>query len=47
VKTYLVTQGIPTERIFSVEGFGRTRPAVPNDTPANREKNRRVEIVIE
>jgi outer membrane protein OmpA-like peptidoglycan-associated protein len=47
VQAYLVTQGIPTERISSVEGLGRTRPAAPNDTPANREKNRRVEIVIE
>jgi len=47
VRDYLVEQGIPAARIPSVEGFGRTRPAAPNDTPANREKNRRVEIVIE
>jgi outer membrane protein OmpA-like peptidoglycan-associated protein len=47
VRDYLVEQGIPTQRIPSTLGFGRTRPAAPNDTPANREKNRRVEIVIE
>ena len=47
VKGFLVEQGIPAERIPAVEGFGRTRPAAPNDTPPNREKNRRVEIVIE
>jgi outer membrane protein OmpA-like peptidoglycan-associated protein len=47
VRDYLAEQGIPAARIPSVEGFGRTRPAAPNDTPTNREKNRRVEIVIE
>ncbi|HEV7366893.1 MAG TPA: OmpA family protein [Gemmatimonadales bacterium] len=47
VRDYFVLQGIPTERISSTEGLGRTSPAAPNDTPANREKNRRVDIVIE
>jgi outer membrane protein OmpA-like peptidoglycan-associated protein len=47
VRDYLVEQGIPIQRIPSTQGLGRTRPAAPNDTPANREKNRRVEIVIE
>jgi outer membrane protein OmpA-like peptidoglycan-associated protein len=47
VKDYLVGQGIPIERIPSTRGLGRTSPSAPNDTPANREKNRRVEIVIE
>jgi outer membrane protein OmpA-like peptidoglycan-associated protein len=47
VRNFLVEQGIPTERILSTEGFGRTRPIAPNDTRANREKNRRVDIVIE
>lgn len=31
---------------FAVTGFADTRPLVPNDTPQNRGKNRRVEIVI-
>jgi outer membrane protein OmpA-like peptidoglycan-associated protein len=47
VRNFLVEQGIPVERIPSTQGFGRTRPIAPNDTKANREKNRRVDIVIE
>ena len=47
VRNFLVEQGIPAERIRSTQGFGRTRPIAPNDTRANREKNRRVDIVIE
>ena len=47
VRDFLVEQGIPSERILSTEGFGRTRPIAPNDTRSNREKNRRVDIVIE
>jgi outer membrane protein OmpA-like peptidoglycan-associated protein len=47
VRSFLVVQGIPAERIPSTQGFGRTRPIAPNDTRANREKNRRVDIVIE
>jgi outer membrane protein OmpA-like peptidoglycan-associated protein len=47
VRNFLVEQGIPVERIPSTQGFGRTRPIAPNDTRANREKNRRVDIVIE
>jgi outer membrane protein OmpA-like peptidoglycan-associated protein len=47
VRNFLLEQGIPTERIISTQGFGRARPIAPNDTRANREKNRRVDIVIE
>jgi len=47
VRDFLVTQGIPAARIPSTQGFGRTKPIAPNDTRANREKNRRVDIVIE
>ncbi len=47
VRNFLVEQGIPTEKIPTTQGFGRTRPIAPNDTRANREKNRRVDIVIE
>ena len=28
------------------EGLGDTRPVVPNDSPQNRAKNRRVELVL-
>jgi outer membrane protein OmpA-like peptidoglycan-associated protein len=47
VRNFLVEQGIPTARIPSTQGFGRTKPIAPNDTRVNREKNRRVDIVIE
>jgi outer membrane protein OmpA-like peptidoglycan-associated protein len=47
VRSFLVGQGIPEARIPSTQGFGRTKPIAPNDTRANREKNRRVDIVIE
>ena len=32
---------------FSAVGYGEYRPAFPNDSEENREKNRRVEIFIE
>lgn len=36
---------MPAER-FVLEGYADTRPLVPNDTSANRAKNRRVEIIV-
>jgi outer membrane protein OmpA-like peptidoglycan-associated protein len=27
-------------------GFGETKPLVPNDSPANKQKNRRVEFTV-
>ena len=45
VYSYFLGQGIPTERMRTV-GYGRTKPLVPNDTPANRARNRRVEIHV-
>ena len=46
VLRYLVEQkGLDRKRI-SAGGYGEERPLVPNDTPANRAKNRRVEIVV-
>jgi type VI secretion system protein ImpK len=35
----------PADR-YSVEGRGETEPLVPNDSPANRARNRRVDIVV-
>lgn len=44
VKTYLIEHGnIDGDRI-SVEGKGSNNPVAPNDTEANRTKNRRVEF---
>ena len=39
----LIRAGLPKERIV-VAGFGDNAPLVPNDTPAHRAVNRRVEI---
>jgi outer membrane protein OmpA-like peptidoglycan-associated protein len=47
VRDFLMEQGIPAERIPSTQGYGRTKPIASNDTKANRERNRRVDIVIE
>jgi chemotaxis protein MotB len=44
VLRYLVErQGIDPKRLMAV-GYADTRPLVPNDTPENRAKNRRVEF---
>ena len=43
-RSYLVSKGIDGSRITSV-GHGAERPVAPNDTPENREKNRRIEVV--
>lgn len=45
VRNYLLTQGVPAERI-SAKGYGKTRPKVNNDTPENQAINRRVEFEI-
>ncbi|MDR6564448.1 MULTISPECIES: OmpA family protein [unclassified Arcicella] len=45
VRNYLLTQGVPAERI-SAKGYGKNRPKVANDTPENQAINRRVEFEI-
>jgi outer membrane protein OmpA-like peptidoglycan-associated protein len=45
VRNHLVSQGINPARI-TVDGMGESQPVVPNDTEANRAKNRRVEITL-
>jgi outer membrane protein OmpA-like peptidoglycan-associated protein len=45
VKSYLVSKQITESRIES-EGYGETKPVVPNDTDENKLMNRRVEFVI-
>jgi outer membrane protein OmpA-like peptidoglycan-associated protein len=44
-KQYLVSKGISEKRIFT-RGWGPENPVAPNDTEANRAKNRRVEMRI-
>ena len=41
----MIKTGVPATRM-TVTGYGETRPRFPNDSEANRLKNRRVEIVI-
>ncbi len=45
VREYLVAQGINSDSVTS-RGLGKTQPIAPNDTNANRQKNRRVEMVV-
>jgi outer membrane protein OmpA-like peptidoglycan-associated protein len=45
VKDYLVKKGVNAETI-TAQGFGESKPIVPNDNDANRERNRRVEFKI-
>jgi outer membrane protein OmpA-like peptidoglycan-associated protein len=44
-RDYLAARGVASNR-FTVEGRGSHEPVAPNDTPANRAKNRRVEIFV-
>ena len=43
----LFDDGFIQQDRFSVAGFSDTRPLVPNTTPENRRKNRRVEIILQ
>ncbi|HVG23403.1 MAG TPA: OmpA family protein [Thermoanaerobaculia bacterium] len=45
VRDYLRARGIPASRM-TVTGLGETTPVATNDTPAGRQQNRRVELVI-
>ncbi|MHC6203971.1 OmpA family protein [Breznakiellaceae bacterium SP9] len=46
VANYLITQKVRSPDRVVVRGYGATRPVAPNDTEANRARNRRVEITI-
>jgi hypothetical protein len=45
VRDYLAKQGVPTNNLFA-KGFGKTEPIASNATPAGRQQNRRVELVV-
>jgi len=45
VKRALMKEGITKERIKAV-GYGETKPLLPNTNRKNKEKNRRVEIIV-
>jgi len=43
VRDYLIDQGCSPD-LLSAKGKGASQPVAPNDTEANRKKNRRVEL---
>ncbi len=45
VQKYLIRKGVPWNRVL-ITWQGSLKPVKPNDTPANRRANRRVEIVV-
>jgi outer membrane protein OmpA-like peptidoglycan-associated protein len=45
VVDYLAAKGVAPARIHSV-GYGDTRPVAPNNSEANRAKNRRIEFKV-
>lgn len=46
VKNYFVTHGIAEDHIKTV-GYGKDKPVAPNNTNEDRQKNRRVEFIID
>jgi outer membrane protein OmpA-like peptidoglycan-associated protein len=46
VRDYLLGGGIKLDRVVGTHGFGKSRPVATNDTTDGRQRNRRVEIVI-
>jgi outer membrane protein OmpA-like peptidoglycan-associated protein len=45
VKDYLIQQGVPGSTV-TAQGFGKANPVASNDTPDGRQKNRRVQLVV-
>jgi len=45
VKGRLISRGVNANRL-TAKGYGETKPLVPNTTDENKQKNRRVEIII-
>ena len=45
VRDFLAAQGVAASSI-TARGFGKTQPVASNDTPEGRQRNRRVELVV-
>jgi outer membrane protein OmpA-like peptidoglycan-associated protein len=45
VRDYLAQEGVPASSM-SAKGFGKTQPVASNDTADGRQRNRRVELVV-
>ncbi len=46
VRQWLVGHGVTSDRLIS-KGYGQSKPLVPNVTPAMKQKNRRVQFIIQ
>ena len=46
VAKWFTSRGIFPQSLLRPQGFGETQPRFPNDSPANRAKNRRVELIM-
>ncbi len=46
VRDYFVEEGGLDADRFEIKGFGESQPAAPNDSAANKRRNRRVELTI-
>jgi outer membrane protein OmpA-like peptidoglycan-associated protein len=46
VRDYLIVQGITEMNSAPAKGFGKSQPVATNDTPAGRQLNRRVELIV-
>lgn len=45
VRDYLIAQGVPVNNVVA-RGFGEENPVASNDSPAGRQQNRRVDLVV-
>jgi outer membrane protein OmpA-like peptidoglycan-associated protein len=45
VRDYLAQEGVPASGM-TAKGFGKTQPVATNDTAEGRQRNRRVELVV-
>jgi outer membrane protein OmpA-like peptidoglycan-associated protein len=45
VQDFLIEQGVPGSKV-TARGFGKTQPVASNDTAEGRQRNRRVELVV-
>jgi len=46
IKNYIIGKLPSLEPFTEIYGYGKDQPVVPNDTPAHKAKNRRVEIIL-
>ena len=46
VKDYLVDRDVPADDLTTL-GRGEEDPLVPNDTPENKARNRRIELIVQ